>query len=284
VSRKEDAVSSCEEAAAPVCLALTGRRILVTRAPGQASQLAERLRALGATPILIPTIEIAPPASFAALDAALAALSGFDLVAFTSANAVEAFRQRAQLLGVPPAPRRIAVVGPATARAVAAIGLDADVVPPIFTGESLAQTIVQTLLPEAPGARILLVLAEQAPATLASALAAAGARVTVAAAYCNRIPRASLAALADLFADPSKGPDAVTFTSASTAGNLIALLDAAGLTLPAAVVRASIGPVTSRALADLGLPPHLEAGEPTIAALAEALADYFHAASRQKSY
>jgi len=268
-------VSNREEAAAPVCLALTGRRILVTRAPGQASQLAEQLRALGATPILIPTIEIAPPASYAALDAALAALSGFDLVAFTSANAVEAFHQRAQFLGLTPAPRRIAVVGPATARAVAAFGLDADVVPPVFTAESLAQTIVQTLLPEASGARILLLLAEQAPAKLASALADAGARVTVAAAYCNRIPEGSLAAVAALFADPSKVPDAVTFTSASTAGNLIALLQAAGLTLPAAVVRASIGPVTSRALRDLGLPPHLEAVEPTIAALADSLAAYF---------
>ena len=268
-------MSNREEAAAPVCLALTGRRILVTRAPGQASQLAEQLRALGATPILIPTIEIAPPASYAALDAALAALSGFDLVAFTSANAVEAFHQRAQFLGLTPAPRRIAVVGPATARAVAAFGLDADVVPPVFTAESLAQTIVQTLLPEASGARILLLLAEQAPAKLASALADAGARVTVAAAYCNRIPEGSLAAVAALFADPSKVPDAVTFTSASTAGNLIALLQAAGLTLPAAVVRASIGPVTSRALRDLGLPPHLEAVEPTIAALADSLAAYF---------
>jgi uroporphyrinogen-III synthase len=263
------------QSAEPVRLTLAGRRILVTRAPGQASQLAEQLRALGATPILIPTIEIAPPASYAALDAALAALSGFDLVAFTSANAVEAFHQRAQFLGLTPAPRRIAVVGPATARAVAAIGLDADVVPPVFTAESLAQTIVQTLLPEASGARILLLLAEQAPAKLASALADAGARVTVAAAYCNRIPEGSLAAVAALFADPSKVPDAVTFTSASTAGNLIALLQAAGLTLPAAVVRASIGPVTSRALRDLGLPPHLEAVEPTIAALADSLAAYF---------
>ena len=261
--------------ATSVRLALTGRRILVTRAPGQASQLAERLSALGATPVLIPTIEIAPPASFAALDAALAALSSFDLVAFTSANAVEAFRERAQLLGVAPAPRRLAVVGPATARAVAAIGLDADVVPPVFTAESLAQTIIQTLLPEVPGARILLLLAEQAPAKLASALAVAGARVTVAAAYRNRVPEGSLAAVAALFAEPAKVPDAVTFTSASTAGNLIALLQAAGLALPASVVRASIGPVTSRALADLGLPPHLEAVEPTIAALADALVAYF---------
>ncbi|HUD24026.1 MAG TPA: uroporphyrinogen-III synthase [Acidobacteriaceae bacterium] len=254
---------------------LSGRRILITRAPHQASQLADRLGALGATPILIPTIEIAPPASFTGLDAALALLSGFDLVVFTSANAVEAFRQRALLLGIAPAPRRIAVVGPATVRAVEAIGHHADLVPSVFTAESLAQTIVHTVLSEVPGANILLVLAEQAPATLRSALTAAGAHVTVAAAYCNRIPQTSLAAVADLFAGPEKVPDAVTFTSASTAGNLVALLEAVGHTLPASVMRASIGPVTSRALCDLGLPPHLEAAEPTVAALAEALAAHF---------
>ena len=81
--------------------------------------------------------------------------------------------------------------------------------------------------------------------------------------------------IAELFAEPANSPDAVTFTSASTAGNLIALLEAAGLTLPSSVVRASIGPVTSRALGVLGLPPHLEAAEPTIAALADTLAGYF---------
>jgi len=265
-------VSRKEAAAPPLRLALSGRRILITRAPHQASQLADRLRALGATPILIPTIEIAPPASFATLDASLATLSGFDLVAFTSANAVEAFQQRAQLLGIAPAPRRIAAVGPATARAVDAIGLRADLFPPTFTAESLAQTIVQTVLPELPAARILLVLAEQAPATLHSALAAAGACVTVAAAYSNRVPQASLAAVAALFAEPEKVPDAITFTSASTARNLVALLEAAGHALPASVLRASIGSVTSRALRELGLPPHLEAAEPTRAALAGALA------------
>ncbi len=254
---------------------LSGRRILITRALHQASQLADLLSALGATPILIPTIEIAPPASFAALDSSLAALSGFDLVAFTSANAVEAFQQRAQLLGIAPAPRRIAVVGPATAHAVDKIGLHADLFPPIFTAESLAQTIVQTVLCEVPSARILLVLAEQAPATLCSALTAAGARVTVAAAYSNRVPQASLEAVAALFAVPEKVPDAVTFTSASTARNLVALLEAAGHALPASVLRASIGPITSRALCDLGLPPHLEAAEPTLAALADVLTAYF---------
>jgi uroporphyrinogen-III synthase len=120
-----------------------------------------------------------------------------------------------------------------------------------------------------------LVLAEHAPPALQAALEAGGAIVTAAPAYSTRIPEESLAAVAALFADPATYPDAVTFTSASTAANLVALLDAAGLNLPAAVVRASIGPITSRALRELGLPPHLEAPEPTIAALTAALAAHF---------
>jgi uroporphyrinogen-III synthase len=244
----------------------------VTRAPHQASELADRLNALGATPVLIPTIELGPPTSFAALDAAIGGLAEFDLVAFTSANAVRAFAERAAGVGAPPALKRLAVVGPATARAVEAIGLRADVMPAVFTAESLAQT----LLPEAHGGRILLVLAEDAPSILESALKGGGAEVTVAAAYKNRIPEASLAAVRDLFAVAARVPDAVTFTSASTAANLVALLDAAGLRLPKTVTRASIGPITSRALKQLGLPAHVEAKEPTVAALVEAVVAQMH--------
>jgi uroporphyrinogen-III synthase len=250
-------------------LPLAGKRILITRAPHQASELADGVRALGAAPILIPTIEIGPPASYAALDAALVALAEFDLVTFTSANAVRAFRERGEVLGVAPVPKRIAVVGPATARAVESMGLRVDVAPPTFTAESLAET----LLPEVQGRRVLLVLAEQAPATLESALVAGGAQVTVAAAYCNRIPASSLSAITALFAERANYPDAVTFTSASTAANLVALLEAASLTLPGSVLRASIGPITSRALRDLGLAPHIEAVESTISGLVDALAE-----------
>jgi uroporphyrinogen-III synthase len=252
---------------------LAGRRVLITRAPRQASELVDRLRELGATPIVVPTIEIGPPSSFATLDAALTSLSGFDLIAFTSGNAVEAFHERIRFLGITAAPpRRIAVVGPATARALEAIGLQANVMPPTYTADALGAT----LAPEASGLRILLVLAEDAPPILGDALAAAGADVTVAAVYGNRIPEASLAAVTSLFSEAQSYPDAVTFTSASTAANLLALLGAAGLTLPAEVVRASIGPITSRALRDLGLPPHVEAAQATIPALAAALAAHFH--------
>lgn len=250
---------------------LAHRRILVTRAPHQASELADRLRTLGATPILIPTIEIAPPSSYAALDDALATLSSFALVVFTSANGVDAFHRRAELLAIAPSPRRIAAVGPSTARALQLIGLHADVVPPIFTAKSLAEA----LRPEASGQRILLVLAEGAAALLRDELEAAGAHVTVATAYSNRIPAASLQAIAALFRDPADYPDAITFTSGSTAANLVALLDAAGIALPSAVVRASIGPITSHTLRDLGLPAHLEAAESTIAGLLASLTAHF---------
>jgi uroporphyrinogen-III synthase len=253
---------------------LANRRILITRAPHQASELADKLRALGALPILIPTIEIGPPTSWEALDRALASLADYDITAFTSANAVEAFQARAKLLGVSHAPRRIAVVGPATARAIDSIGLHADIMPPIFTAESLAET----LRPEAHGQRFLLVLAEDAPSTLRDALGAAGASVTVAAAYKNRIPAKSRDAVASLFADPAAYPDAVTFTSASTAGNLIALLEAADLSLPVTITRASIGPITSRALRSLGLAPQVEASESTIAGLVTCLATHFELA------
>jgi uroporphyrinogen-III synthase len=254
---------------------LADRRILITRAPHQASELADRLRDLGATPILIPTIEIAPPSSYEALDAALASITSFDLIAFTSANAVESFHHRATLLNLTPKPRRIAAVGSATARALEPVGLQADVLPLTFTAESLAET----LRPEASGRSILLVLAEAAPTILRNALHAANARVTVAAAYSNRIPKASLAAISSLFSDQANYPDAITFTSASTAANLIALLEAAKLTLPQSVIRASIGPITSRALSDLCLPPHIEAAEATIAGLVTSLTNYFRDAS-----
>ncbi|HWG17725.1 MAG TPA: uroporphyrinogen-III synthase [Acidobacteriaceae bacterium] len=252
---------------------LVGKRILVTRAPHQASELADRLRALGAEIILIPTIEIGPPKSFAALDTALAQLATFDVIAFTSANAVSAFAERARHLGIGPKPKRIAAVGPSTAKAVEALGLRADIIPPVYTAESLGET----LRPEASGRNVFVVLAEAAPTTLHDALVAAGARVTVAAAYSNRIPAVSLSAIHELFGNESHWPDAITFTSASTARNLTALVERAGAAVPHAVVRASIGPITTRALAELGLGPQVEAREGTIASLVDALAAHFSA-------
>jgi uroporphyrinogen-III synthase len=246
---------------------LTNKRILITRTRHQASDLAAQLEALGASPILIPTIEIVPPASFAALDAALTCLRTYDWLVFTSPNAVEAFHRRAQFLHLTQLPRHIAAIGPATLNAANAIGLTVDLVPPQYVGESLAEA----LLPEAPGKSFLLVRAAEARDTIPEALTAAGATVTIAEAYRNQLPPDSIPALQHLFATPANYPDAITFTSASTARNLCALLEAANLALPPNITLASIGPVTSQALRELGHPPTIEAPEPTIPALIQSL-------------
>ena len=255
----------------PQLMPLTNKRILITRTRHQASELATQLEAFGATAILIPTIEIAPPASFAALDDALTCLASYDWLIFTSANAVEAFHRRAQLLGLTQLPQHIAVIGPATLRAANDIGLIVDLIPPQYVGESLTQV----LLPEAPGKSFLLVRAAEARDILPETLTAAGAKVTIAEAYCNQPPSGSIPALQDLFSTPANYPDAITFTSASTARNLCALLEAANLTLPPSITLASIGPITSEALGNLGHPPTIEAPEPTISALVQTLLAYF---------
>ncbi len=253
-------------------LPLAQKRILITRSRQQASDLAARLSALGADPILIPTIDIAPPESFAALDEAIVHLDRFDWLLFTSANAVQAFRDRSPSLTLP-LKLRMAVIGPSTARAAGEAGLSISHIPPKAVAESLSETLIPHLR---PGSRVLLVRAATARDHLPETLTAAGAQVTIAAAYRTIIPEGSTAALEELFHDPARYPDAVTFTSSSTATNLVALLEAAHLTLPPEIIRVSIGPITTQTLRDLNLPPHLESLEATIPSLAAALEGYFH--------
>jgi uroporphyrinogen-III synthase len=278
---------------------LKHKRILITRTRHQASDLAAQLEALGATPILIPTIEIIPPETYAPLNTALAQLDTYDWLLFTSANAVEVFHQRysgpqnrvphlrvedakvgnrasdpsssSQPQNPPPKLPRIAVIGPATARAVQGIGLTVDLIPPQYIAESLAEA----LTPHAPNSRMLLIRAAQARDILPEALTAAGATLTIADAYRNQLPPEAIPALQSLFTNPANHPHAITFTSASTATNFFNLLESTNLTLPPNTALASIGPITSNTLRDLGRPPQIEAAEPTIPSLIRALETHF---------
>lgn len=245
-------------------------RVLVTRAQHQASELAERLSELGLQPLPLPVIEIAEPMSFAALDEALASLQHFQWIVFTSVNAVEAAGRRgfAKRQGV-----RIAAIGPATARALEAIGMVADLVP----AQAVAEAMARELLPHArqddgAATRFLLVRAEEARDVLPEALRAAGGDVTIAPAYRNVIPASSVEAVREMFSKPERMPDAIPFTSSSSARNLLALCEAAGVRLPAAALRVSIGPITSETLRELGCPPHAEAPVASVQSLAEAVA------------
>jgi uroporphyrinogen-III synthase len=249
-------------------------RVLVTRSPRQSSELAAQLNALGLEPVLVPAIELAPPSSFAALDAVVAELSGFHWLIFTSANAVDAFHRRMESAGLNVAgvEARIAAIGPATARALESIGLAAELVPP----QAVAESFVETLLPYVRGpngsaTRFLLIRAEDARDVLPEALRAAGAEVTIVPAYRTVVPAGSIDAVRELFAGARSDIAAVTFTSSSTARNLLALCEAAGVTLPPSALRVSIGPITSETLRSLGRAPHAEAVTASVAALAQAV-------------
>ena len=249
-------------------------RVLVTRSPRQSSELATQLRALGLEPVLVPAIELAPPASFDGIDAALDRLSSYDWMIFTSANAVEAFRGRMESAGRSAAgvEARIAAIGPATARALESIGLAVEVIPPQAVAESLTEALLPHVRrPDGSARRFLLVRAEDARDVLPEALGTAGAEVTIAPAYRTVVPAESVGVIRALFGGAMSDIAAVTFTSSSTARNLLALCEAAGVVLPSTALRISIGPITSETLRSLGYAPHAEAVTASVAALAQAV-------------
>ncbi|MHB1022179.1 MAG: uroporphyrinogen-III synthase [Acidobacteriaceae bacterium] len=256
---------------------LSGRRILITRARGQASQLATALEELGAETIVIPAIEIAPPDSFDRMDQALHRIEEFSWIIFTSANAVPPFLERMKVVGLSAkalSQVKIAAIGPSTAREIEQAGLTVALMPPIYVAESL----VESLRTQVRGSRVLLVRAKVARDLIPEELAHAGAAVEIVEAYQNILPQDSIEEMHRIFHEEKLLPDAVTFTSSSTARNFFVLASEAGIPkLPESVVLASIGPVTSATLGELGYEPHVEATESTIAGLALALARYFRA-------
>ncbi|HEV2577060.1 MAG TPA: uroporphyrinogen-III synthase [Acidobacteriaceae bacterium] len=256
-------------------------RVLVTRSERQSSELATKLVELGLEPVVVPAIEVAPPSSYAVLDEALARLESFQWVVFTSANAVEAMRGRMKAGAFSSrALPRIAAIGPATARALEAIGLAVDLVPAQAVAESLRDALVpHAVQSDGSPARFLLARAEEARDVVPEALRAAGAEVVVAPAYRTVVPAESVELIRDLFGGRA-GVAAITFTSSSTVRNLLALCEAAGVKLPVEVLRVSIGPITSETLRGLGYPPHAEAIEASVVALAEAVRQAIDASGR----
>jgi uroporphyrinogen-III synthase len=249
-------------------LPLAGRRVLVTRAAHQAGKLSSGLRALGAIPVEVPVLEIAPPADFESLDAALLQLDNYDWIIFTSANTLRAIAARGETIGADLARGigvKVATVGAATASAAAEAGWKVDIVPESYVAESL----VAVLKDEIKGKRVLLARAAVARDVIPDALRDAGATVDIVDAYRNVIPAGAPERLRQALAD---GLDAATFTSSSSVTHLADVALAAGMSFPFAGVPAvSIGPITSHTLREMGWEPAAEADQSDIAGLIKAV-------------
>ncbi len=224
---------------------------MITRAERQSGGLQSLLEREGAEVLLLPTIETAPPTSYAPLDEALTKAAEFDWLVVTSANAVRAIAERLAHLGFNAralAHLRVAVIGSATAAALEPLQLKADLIPERAVGEALAAA----LAPLVRGKRVLLVRAAAARDVVPETLAAAGGHVTIADAYRTVIPEDAGRRARALFANEAL-PNAIVFTSGSTVTHLVAVLEQEQLALSSDIACISIGPITSAALRDAGL-------------------------------
>ncbi|HLZ00414.1 MAG TPA: uroporphyrinogen-III synthase [Candidatus Angelobacter sp.] len=251
---------------------LVGQRILVTRASGQAHGLSQPLRDLGAEIIEIPTIEIhSPENGFGALDQALVRIDHYDTLVLTSVNGAEIFFERYTRLGLPIANMQhllVVAIGPATAMAIQSEGVAVSIVPQKYVAESVLEALNGRVT---KSSRILLVRAKVARDVLPSELTRMGAKVEVIEAYETRVPVDAGEKLHRLFADSSSKPHVITFTSSSTASNLLALLGDDARKFLHGVHLASIGPVTSATLRKAGFEPGVEAHEYTMKGLVDAI-------------
>lgn len=254
---------------------LTGKVVVVTRPRAQAQAFAGLLEAAGARVLLVPTIAIEPPASWELLDRALERLDDYRWAVFTSVNGVEMTRRRLEEKGRGADAlrgRRLAAIGPATAEALRAMGLETEVVPEEYVAEALAERLCALIR---PGERVLLARAAEARDVLVTLLEAAGARVDEVPAYRTRPERAEDAG--ELRGALGAGRvDVVTFTSSSTVRHFAELFpgeDLPGLLRGVAV--ACIGPVTRATALALGLETRIVPREYTIPALAQAIADHY---------
>ena len=252
---------------------LTGRRIVVTRAREQAAELVEALTKLGAQVIAAPTIRIEPLTDLGALRAALADLSRYDWIVFTSQNTVDVvcgsladWGLAARELG------RVAVaaIGPATAAALARCGVTPDVVPARYVAEAVVGALAAR--GDLRGKRVLLPRAREARDALPEGLRAHGAVVDVIPVYDTvREPGDGGALAAELRAARI---DVVTFTSSSTVRSFVDLVGREAAACGRFVV-AVIGPVTAATARELGLSVAVEAEEYTVPGLVDALARHF---------
>ena len=252
---------------------LFGRTVVVTRAREQASESADLFARKGAHVIQFPTITISPLRDYGELDEAVANLSRYGWLVFTSVNGVRFFRERLHALkldaralhGV-----KVAAIGPATAKAVEAMGVYADLVPSSYVAEGVAEAMLKLGM---KGQRVLLPRAREAREVLPEALRAAGAEVDVITAYEN-VP--SEENREEVMKALEEGRlDCVTFGSSSTVRNFLASIPMETLQKHPEVRFAAIGPVTAKTMHEMGMNVDIQPEQFTIPALVDAVCAAF---------
>jgi len=258
---------------------LHGRRIVITRPREKAAEFAAELEALGAKPVILPTIETIAPEDTSGLDHALHNLIVYDWLVFTSANAVHFTFDRIYELKIdvsnlldeerfePGGMLQVACIGPATSAALREYYSGMVMHPDESIAEGLFNALYDSENGLLRGVRILMPQANIAEPTLYDLLTSEDAVVD------NPVAYQTVSASPE--ATEFEGPfDAVTFTSGSTARNFAAMFED-----PYAVVGDArivcIGPKTARVVHELGWAIHAIAEPHTMEGMLDALVKLF---------
>jgi uroporphyrinogen III methyltransferase/synthase len=254
---------------------LFGWRVLVPRTKEQAASVCDQLRASGAVPEQVPTIAVEPPRTPQQMERAVRGLvtGRYQWVAFTSANAVRAVREKFEEYGLDArafAGVKVAAVGEQTAASLRAFGITPDLMP--GDAEQSAEGLANSWPPYDdlldPINRVLLPRADIATEGLVARLTELGWEAEDVTAY--RTVRAAPPPAPIREAIKGGGFDAVLFTSSSTVRNLIGI---AGKPHAVTVI-AVIGPETAKTAAEFGLRVDVVAPRPSTATLVDALSEY----------
>ena len=252
-------------------LALTGRRIAVTRAREQAPELSRKLAALGADVIELPLIQVVKDIEKDPLADVMLELGSYDWIVFTSANGVRFFMEEflrlfddIRALGL----LRFACVGDTTAAAVRGFHLKVECQPKVATAEALATELIAT--GSLDSAKMLVITGNMNREVLVTKLEEARAIVD-----CLQVYRTEKT---DLTAEPAaadfraRGADAILFASSSAVQSFVDQAAARRLEKDARrPLAGSIGPQTSDTMKQVGMPIDFIAKTPSLDSLVDAL-------------
>ena len=245
---------------------LKGKRIVVTRSQEQAPELVNRLSELGADVIELPVLRICDPVEKREFAECVVNVHTYDWLVFSSTNGVRRFfdaffatyKDARSIGGV-----RIAAVGPGTQKAIEAYHFAVDLIPERHIAEGLLEAFENDH--HIDSQTVLWVRPENARPVLAEGLAKQHAIVDECIAYRIEPEKDDPTGAADRLAEG--GADMITFTSSSTAKYFHDL----GLPWPEDCVAASIGPITTAKLKELGRDDIVEAEEHNIEGLVKAI-------------
>ncbi|MCP3899070.1 MAG: uroporphyrinogen-III synthase, partial [Desulfobacteraceae bacterium] len=250
-----------------------GKKIVVTRAREQASDLVALLRKNGADCIEIPTIKINPPEDIQPLITSIDKIDSFDWVIFTSVNGVKFFfdtlysqNKDVRVLGH----LKFACIGPVTKEKLREHGIISDVLPETYKAESVVKAFSDKNIKDK---KILIPRAKEARAVIPVELKKMGAHIEEVTAYETTLVDNDKESLVTKL--ENDGIDIVTFTSSSTVTNFAELIPSEKFKkLTQNLTTACIGPITEKTTETLGFSTDIVATEYTIPGLVESILKY----------